>query len=74
VEIETNLFPSSAQNENGTGGKFRPECVGVFNYTSWHGREEGEGLTHALRGAVKIFLRFFRIPLQDFGAEMNHGD
>ena len=34
-----------------------------------HGR-----LTHALRGAVKVFLRLFRTPSQDFEAEMNHGD
>jgi len=29
--------------------------------------------THALRGAVKVFLRFFRPPSHDCGAGMTHG-
>ena len=31
-------------------------------------------LTHALRGAVKVFLRFFKMPLPDFGAARSHGE
>ena len=31
-------------------------------------------LTHALRGAVKVFLRCFKILSQDFGAAMSHGE
>jgi hypothetical protein len=37
----------------------------------WRWRREG--LTHALRRAVKVFLRCFRTPSQDCGSGMTHG-
>jgi hypothetical protein len=29
-------------------------------------------LTHALRGTVKVFLQFFKMPLPDFGSARSH--
>jgi hypothetical protein len=35
---------------------------------------QGNNPTHALRGAVKVFLQLFRMPLPDFGSAKSHGD